>query len=631
MNSSESGIFYNDIIGFHNNKRIKKLTKESNNFRKKALIYRVKKKALGAMEGLFSIEYLKGITRKSQSRIIRAVGLYRYLSLLLTSLVFLFIGSSALDERKIIIVLILSIEAELIMKIYSKFGKNLKVIKATIMLETILSALLIYPTGGVYSPFIWYSLNPIICGSVLTKGKFGWVNLTIYTILLPTQVYAYHDSHSEIYSILCTNITLLFILITLGVQQLSKYATEVQGKSRELKEKNTKLLELNRKLAVAHNATNNCNENMMMLYKIVEHFNSKDDEESIPLVFSSYAKRLMDSETAFFWMKQGLKENQLVLNEDREEDNLRLDILREIESCYGKYQELESIFSMKIHNDTYLVSLIKSNHKVYGAIGVKVEALNVKNRFYKNQLTFLTDLSSMILERIHLQQVSQRLTITEEQNRIASEIHDSVSQQLFSIVCGLHSMVKHLGDISTKDLVKQLNLIKETANTSLSDLRQTIYSLSSKKKKQKSFYLEIKEQLSCMGSLNKVQIDLTMDGDEGLIPCDIKKAIYRIICEGAGNAIRHGKCTYLNVSMEVEDEKIKANIFDNGVGFDIEKVMKDKNTGLGVYNMKTLSKHYNGKCTIRSEVNNGTTIRVEIPITNTLPNVLSKVGEMIVS
>ncbi|MPN00004.1 Oxygen sensor histidine kinase NreB [bioreactor metagenome] len=122
-----------------------------------------------------------------------------------------------------------------------------------------------------------------------------------------------------------------------------------------------------------------------------------------------------------------------------------------------------------------------------------------------------------------------------------------------------------------------------------------------------------------------------MDGDEGLIPCDIKKALYRIICEGAGNAIRHGKCTYLNVSMEVEDEKIKVNICDNGVGFDIEKVMKDKNTGLGVYNMKTLSKHYNGKCTIRSEVNNGTTIRVEIPITNTLPNVLSKVGEMIVS
>jgi len=237
----------------------------------------------------------------------------------------------------------------------------------------------------------------------------------------------------------------------------------------------------------------------------------------------------------------------------------------------------------------------------------------------------------MILERIHLQQVSQRLTITEEQNRIASEIHDSVSQQLFSIVCGLHSMVKHLGDISTKDLVKQLNLIKETANTSLSDLRQTIYSLSSKKKKEKSFYLEIKEQLSCMGSLNKVQIDLTMDGDESLIPCDIKKALYRIICEGAGNAIRHGKCTYLNVSMEVEDEKIKASICDNGIGFDVIKTIKDKNSGLGVYNMKTLSKHYNGKCSIRSEVNNGTTIQVEIPIINTLSNPLSKVGEMIVS
>ena len=82
-----------------------------------------------------------------------------------------------------------------------------------------------------------------------------------------------------------------------------------------------------------------------------------------------------------------------------------------------------------------------------------------------------------------------QIIIIEEQNRIANEIHDSVSQRLFGIVYSLHSLQDKSENITREELNKEYKFLSKTANTTIKELRSAIYRLSSVKKGEKPFQI----------------------------------------------------------------------------------------------------------------------------------------------
>ena len=103
--------------------------------------------------------------------------------------------------------------------------------------------------------------------------------------------------------------------------------------------------------------------------------------------------------------------------------------------------------------------------------------------------------------------------IAQEQNRIANEIHDNVSQRLFSITCAAHVLISKLETNNKEELEEQLLLIKYCASTAMQELRSSIYRLSSKKRGENTLEVSLKAYLDSISKLNKVSINFTMTGN----------------------------------------------------------------------------------------------------------------------
>ncbi|KGK85943.1 histidine kinase [Clostridium sp. HMP27] len=352
---------------------------------------------------------------------------------------------------------------------------------------------------------------------------------------------------------------------------------------------------------------------IMDLYLMVEEFKCNDSLKNIIEVFVDYTRMITRSSLSFFWLKSNIEEDIFMVNTEKHNLKLNLEIKSKMESLYANLKDMEILFEVKICNETYLISVVKSVSKIYGILGIKKDSFVNNSSAYEKQLKFLSELSTRTFERLRIERSLNHIMITEEQNRIANELHDTVSQELFSMVCGVHNVINNLDNMTEEEVKENLEFVKSTARYSLGELRNAIYKLSSKKKKEQSFRLEIGEYLNCLSNLNCVKTNLKIKGDEYTIPCYLKQALYRIVCEASGNAIRHGKCTILNIDLIIENDLIKVSIIDNGIGFNYIKLDTEKSLGLGIYNMQSLTKGLNGKFQINSKWDKGTAINIIIP------------------
>ena len=157
-------------------------------------------------------------------------------------------------------------------------------------------------------------------------------------------------------------------------------------------------------------------------------------------------------------------------------------------------------------------------------------------------------------ERVVEIRMKNQMVIIEERNRIANEIHDSVSQRLFGIVCSLHSLQAKSREMTTEELNEELQFLSQSASTTLKELRAAIYRLSSTKNGEESLFVRLQTYLDEYARLHAIRIDCQLTGDEATISDALKQALYRIICEACGNAVRHGQCQVIEIRLSLLDE-----------------------------------------------------------------------------
>lgn len=155
--------------------------------------------------------------------------------------------------------------------------------------------------------------------------------------------------------------------------------------------------------------------------------------------------------------------------------------------------------------------------------------------------------------------------------------------------------------------------MRNTIAAVMKELREKIYGLSWKKSGSNSFITDIKNYIEETRRLNNVIIPFSITGDDELLSCECKKALYRAICEGISNAVRHGKASNIEVSLNIESDQIILSINDDGIGFDLNEVLVSKTRGLGIQNLYQIGESFGGNTMIDSNVGKGTKIRITIP------------------
>jgi signal transduction histidine kinase len=187
----------------------------------------------------------------------------------------------------------------------------------------------------------------------------------------------------------------------------------------------------------------------------------------------------------------------------------------------------------------------------------------------------------------------------------------------------MYATIKNINNYKINDITKELNQFREILDSTMKELREKIYGLSWKKSGSNSFSIDIKKYIEDVKKLNQVSIPFSIHGNMEILSTEQKKALYRMICEGIGNAVRHGKAKNIEIILDISADRIFLSISDDGTGFDLKRVMDDSTKGLGIHNLNYLTEILRGEINIESQSGRGTTLEI------LLPNVILK-GEAVI-
>ena len=479
----------------------------------------------------------------------RLLLLYRTISLALTSLFFYLLGSQSPFIFNAGVIVSLCIAAWILTDLQKRYVENTKILKTIVLAETLGLTLLLIPTGGISSPFIWYALNPVLVAAVFLTPLFCLGALTFY--LGSATLIAYHLFHIDIVMILQEKsyFYLVCLLTTLLVWLFSGLMKELDSKASLLNEQQEKLLLVNKKLTKTNEKYEETLDHIMSLYHLMDNFSSKNSPQKLIQEITTSLLKCTQSDSAFFWLTDLNRQNSLIANSTNN-TVLETELRKEWNNFRGKREP----FTGTIDNEFYWMKIIRTSNNV-GVLGIKISSNNETEKTFLLNRTFefIAELSEIMLERIHMDQMMGQMLVIEEQNRIANEIHDSVSQRLFGIVYSLHSLQAKSQNITKEELNQEYKFLSQSANTTIKELRAAIYRLSSVKNKERPFLVHLKTYLDEYARLNDITIDYEITGDETLISNNLKSALYRIICEACGNSVRHGKCNVIELKLSISE------------------------------------------------------------------------------
>ena len=203
----------------------------------------------------------------------------------------------------------------------------------------------------------------------------------------------------------------------------------------------------------------------------------------------------------------------------------------------------------------------------------------------------------------------QERAALEERQRLARELHDSVSQALYGISLGAHTALT-LFDTDRPKALEALNYILSLVQAGLTEMRALIFELRPESLEAEGLVTALTKQTTALRARHEIEVELTLC-DEPDVPFPTKVALYRIAQEAFHNAIKHGRPSRLDVRLAREPDSLRLEISDNGVGFDPAAAYPGH---LGLRSMRERAMRVGGTLDITSVPLNGTQILVWIPL-----------------
>jgi len=550
------------------------------------------------------ISFLRKLTEEQ-----KIMFLYRYASLLITSLYYYVAPTNHTIDRKLFIIACIGISSIILNYLYIKKSDDVSIIKLLVFIETIGNSIMLIPSGGLNSPYVWYALNTIFISAVMLERKYCLLNLMTYLIASTWMTYyVFNDKQQKFIDLIKqqSNLIISFILITIAIWLLLSYV-------KEIKQERLKLIRINRELIEANHQVKESVNHIMELYQAVHLFsNLRIKNELIELIIE-HTKRIITSDMIIFYNSES---REIIASASNSEyASIAHKLKAKLAEQWNNIVNTSSVIKLTIGEKYFLVIRVRSSYMTYGILCIEIQPKKADfNQIERmDQIKYIADLSSIVLEKFELEKVNDKLIITEEQNRIANEIHDSVLQRLFSTSFGIYGLMKKLNKANIQNADEDLNLIRESIDHAMKELRSAIYGLSWKKNGSDNFVTDMVNYINEIKTMNNIDINLNIIGNSEILPYMSKKALYRIVCEGIGNAVRHGKASHIEITLNINTDLIQLRIADDGLGFDLEAVRKSKQSGLGINNIHSLVGTLKGKISYQSTIGKGTILKITIP------------------
>lgn len=238
-----------------------------------------------------------------------------------------------------------------------------------------------------------------------------------------------------------------------------------------------------------------------------------------------------------------------------------------------------------------------------GRLGLQLNRISKKWEEQVNSLQRLSNNNAELAEKARFS------AVVEERQRLARDLHDAVSQQLFAISMTATAVGRTL-DKDFEKATRQIHLIEEMSSVAQSEMRALLLHLRPVHLEGKRLSQGLRELLIELQAKVPIAISYEMDEDIQL-PKGIEDHLFRIVQEALSNTLRHSKATQMEIKLQRPTELIRLLIRDNGVGFTLDE---QKHASYGLMSMKERVNEIGGSLNLITAPGKGTRIEIRVPV-----------------
>jgi signal transduction histidine kinase len=261
----------------------------------------------------------------------------------------------------------------------------------------------------------------------------------------------------------------------------------------------------------------------------------------------------------------------------------------------------------------YLGTPIRAKGQPLGLLSLFAET--IQDYSLEDITLFMTiaDQIGISVERARLIRQSELAAVVEERQRLARELHDSVTQLLYSQVLFAGASLKSL-ELGKIDLLEQhLQRLDQAALQALKEMRLLVYELRPADYLESGLAAALHNRLEAVEKRTGMSASLAIDGDADLDET-IEMAFYRIAQEALNNTLKHSGAKSVSIHLYRHPERISLEISDDGCGFDLEEggLVGSLAGGLGLTSMLERAAEIGADLEIRTAPGCGTHITVTL-------------------
>lgn len=217
--------------------------------------------------------------------------------------------------------------------------------------------------------------------------------------------------------------------------------------------------------------------------------------------------------------------------------------------------------------------------------------------------------AAVVIENARLHESSRELSVVAERNRLARDLHDSVTQTLFSLSLTARAAADLVGrdpDRASAEVAK----VAELATAALHEMRDIVFELRPPVLEAEGLAATLRKHAELVHRVSGVVVTVEVTGEADLDP-RIEREAYRIVQEALNNAVKHAGASAIAVEIGVRDRGVRVVVRDDGAGFDPD-ALPVRAKHLGLTSMEERARSIGGALDVASAPGRGTTVTLEV-------------------